>query len=166
MKPYEFLIVYVGVTASLGLLLWTARRGRPKVDLSTGALWFRHSVLFRGFAVLAAFGMPLAITALLIFVMPPKNAGDVLAVIAIYALFFVLGGPLLWEASRFALGVSKAGLDCRSPWRASRFVPWTEVTQISYSSINSWFIIRTRDGWKFHVSVLVPGLSEFLASCE
>jgi len=153
------------VMAFLGQLLWTAQRGRPKADAATGAPWFRHRVLFRGFALFAAFGIPLAITALVIS-MPPKNRGDVLAVIGLYGMFAVLGGPLLWEASRFAIGVSKAGLDCRSPWRTSRFVPWNEVERLSFSSINSWFIIRAIDGWKFRVSFLVPGLSEFLARCE
>lgn len=45
-------------------------------------------------------------------------------------------------------------------------MPWPEVEQVSYSSVNSWFIIRAADGWKFRVSVLVPGVSQFLAECE
>jgi hypothetical protein len=165
MPRYQPLITSLVVIGSLGLLLWVAQRGRPKLDAETGVVWFRHSAIFRGFALLLGFGVPLAITALIVF-KPPKNRADVFAVIGVYGMFALLGGPLLWEALRFALGISKDGLDCRSPWRASRFVPWNRVERLSYSSMNSWFVIHTKDRWNFHVSILVPGLAIFLTRCE
>ncbi len=128
-------------------------------------VWFRHSAMFRGFALCVAFGVPLALTALVVF-KPPRNGVEVLAFIGLFGLFGLLGGPLIWEALRFALGVSEDGLDCRSPWRASRFIRWNRVEKLSYSTTNSWFVIHTKDRWNFHVSILVPGLSIFLTRCE
>jgi hypothetical protein len=97
---------------------------------------------------------------------PPKKEGDVYAVAFLYGLFGVLSAPLLWEALRFALVVSPEGLDCRSPWRGRRFLAWDEVAEVSFSAMNSWFVVRGADGWKFRVSVLVPGLNAFLEQCE
>jgi hypothetical protein len=165
MGPFFIPIVGGAVIGMLALLMWAARIGRPRVDPETGALLFRHSAIFRGFSLFAAFGIPLGITVLVIF-HPPKKEGDVGAIISIYALFAVLSAPLLWESMRFALTVSAEGLDCRSPWRGRRFIAWDEVQDISFSKINSWFIIRAADGWKFRVSTFVPGLTHFLEACE
>ena len=165
MPRYQPLIIGVLVGGILGLMVWAAKRGRPKLDAETGVVWFRHSALFRGFSLFMGFGIPLAITALLLY-KPPKNRTDVLAVIGLYALFGALSAPLVWESLRYALGISKDGLDCRSPWRASRFVPWNRVESLSYSTMNSWFIIHTKDRWNFRVSVFVPGLSIFFRAAS
>jgi hypothetical protein len=165
MARYQQLMISLLVLGFLGLLYRVAQRGRPKLDAGTGVVWFRHSAIFRGFALMVAVGVPLALTALIVF-KPPRNRVEVLAIIGLFGLFGSLGGPLIWEALRFALGVSKDGLDCRSPWRASRFVPWNRVEGLSYNTTNSWFIIHTKDRWNFHISILVPGLSIFLTRCE
>jgi hypothetical protein len=165
MQPVFFGVIGGAVVGVLGLLLWAAQRGKPRSDPETETLIFRHSILLRGFAMFAGFGIPIGIT-ILMFFHPPKHEGDVWAIIGLYALFGVLSAPLLWESLGFALVVSPEGLDCQSPWRGRQFILWDEVEDISYSSMNSWFIIRATDGWKFRVSVLVPGLSHFLEQCE
>lgn len=164
MGDYFFLIIAVPVIGFLGLLMWAAQRGRP-VAGPGGTLVFRHSLLLRGFSLLMAFGIPIGITVLMFF-NPPKNESDVGAIIGLYALFGLLSAPLLWESMRFALTVTPAGLDCRSPWRGRRFLPWEDVKEVSYNATNSWFVIRARDGWKFRPSILVPGLAKFLEECE
>ena len=60
-------------------------------------VWFRHSTLFRGFALLVAIAVPLALSALIVF-KPPRNRVEVLAFIGLFGLFGLLGGPLIWEA--------------------------------------------------------------------
>src|SRR5262249_58543406 len=129
--PYFVPMITVAVVGFLGLLAWAARRGKPRADPETGTLVFRHSILFRGFSLLAAFGIPLGITAL-VLVNPPKKEGDVTAIVCLYALFGALSAPLLWESMRFSLTVSPEGLDCCSPWRAGRFVAWDEVQNLTY----------------------------------
>lgn len=165
MDQYFTVIVVVGVVGFLSLLMWAAQRGRPAVDLETGTLQFRHSGLFRGFSYFFAFGVPLGITALVIF-NPPKNENEIGIVVGLYGFFALLSAPLLWESLRFSLTVSAEGLDCQSPWRGRHFFAWNEVEEVKFSSVNSWFIIRGKDGWKFRVSILVPGLARFLEECE
>jgi hypothetical protein len=158
-------MITVAVVGFLGLLTWAARRGKPRADPETGTLVFRHSILFRGFSLLAAFGIPLGITAL-VLVNPPKKDGDVTAIVCLYALFGALSAPLLWESMRFSLTVSPEGLDCRSPWRPGRFVAWEEVQKLTYGGASQWFIIHTKDRWKFRVSIFVSGLNQFLEQFE
>src|SRR5690242_5329981 len=78
-------VTLAGVLMALGLMMWAAQRGKAQVDPHSGALLFRHNVVFRGVAILSLFGMPLAISLLLLF-KPPQDAGDVKAVLGIYAL--------------------------------------------------------------------------------
>jgi hypothetical protein len=158
-------LIIFSVMAFLGLLMAAAQRGRPRVDPQTGSLLFQHSWLFRGFSLFMAIGVPIGLTALVLF-HPPKNNGDLAAILGLFGGFAALIAPLLWESLRFGLVVSPTGLDCRSPWRRGRFIPWGEVKELSYSAVNSWFIIHASDGWKFRVSILVAGIGEFLAQCE
>ena len=164
MGDYFFLIVAVPAIGFLSLLLWAARRGRP-AEGPGATLVFRHGLLLRGFSLFAAFGIPLGITVLVLF-NPPKQDGDVTAILCLYGLFAVLSAPLLWESMRFSLAVTPEGLDCRSPWRGHRFLAWHEVKEVSFNPTNSWFVIRAHDGWKFRPSILVPGLARFLEQCE
>jgi hypothetical protein len=169
MGPVFVGIIGGAVAGFLGLLMWVAQRGKPTVsfdpDQIAGTLVFRHSWLFRGFALFAGIGIPLAITVLVVF-NPPKNPGDVYAILGLYGLFILLSAPLLWESWRFAVYVSPKGIECRSPWRPGRFLPWRDIEEVSFSPMNSWFVIRSTDGWKFRIHTLVPGLSQFLEQCE
>jgi hypothetical protein len=165
MGPFFVPIIIVAVTGFLGALLWVAQRGGPEADPETGTYLFRHSWLFRGFSLFAAFGIPLGITLLVIF-NPPKHDGDLIAIVFIYALFAVLSFPLLWESVRFAVLVTPEGVYCKSPWRASRFLDWSEIRELDFSPTSSWFILRATDGWKFRIYTLVPGLKVFLEECE
>src|SRR5205085_3092438 len=158
-------IIIVIVTGFLGLLVWAAQRDKPTIDPETGDMIFRHSAIFRWFAIVTSFGIPLAITILLLF-NPPKNDRDVYAVFGLYIGFALLTLPLLWEAVRFMLVLSSEGITCQSPWRGTRFIPWNEVEEISYRSTHSLFLIHADDGYKFRVPIFVGGLSQFLAKCE
>lgn len=164
MQPQSW-IIHAAVMGTLGLLALVAQRGRPKFDLESGTIAFRHSGLLRGIARFFTFAVPLAVVVLAIF-KPPQNGGDWLAVLGIIGLFVAIGGPLYWESTRFALIVSQQGLDCRSPWRHGRVLMWDEVGALSYSVLGGGFVIRARDGWKFNVPTLIPGLGVFLDQCE
>jgi hypothetical protein len=157
--------IVVSVFGVLTLLLWAAKRGRPSADERRGVLLFRHSAIFRGFALVTAGGIPMVLT-VLVFVFPPKDEGDVGAIVGVHVLVIALTWPLLWEALRFGVMLSPEGLDCRSPWRGSRFLRWEEVRAISWSDMGSWFIIHARDGYRFRVPSLAAGLDRFLACCE
>ncbi|VTR96740.1 hypothetical protein [Tuwongella immobilis] len=165
MQQYISAIVGVVVVTFLAILMGAAQRGKPTTDRSTGFLVFRHHILLRLFSLVAAFGIPLVLTALVI-ANPPENQSDTIAILGIYAMFGVLSAPLLWESMRFALVVSPEGLDCHSPWRGQQFIRWEEVEQVSYSSLLGWFVIRADGGRKFRVSAMIPGLNAFLEACE
>ena len=164
MDPYFVPVIIGSVTAFFAVLFLIAQRGGPVGDPENGTYLFRHSILLRGFALFAAFGIPIGITLLVIF-NPPKGEGDVGAIIVIYALFAVLSFPLLWESMRFALLLMPDGLYCKSPWRGSRYLTWAEIQEIDFSAMSSWFIIRAVDGWTFRVYTLVPSIGRFLEEC-
>jgi len=163
MSPLFAGVIAGSVLLALGLLVAAARRGTPTP--TADGLVFRHSAVFRGLALALAVLPPVGITALL-FVVPIKDDGDIWAIVGLYGLFLVLGLPLLWETQRYALVVTSQGLDCRSPWRGRFFIRWDDVERVSYSGVNSWFVIHAATGQTFRVSVFVAGVADFLAECE
>jgi len=171
MPPVDAGIIAAAVIIFNGLLWWFAQRGKAKVDPETGVLLFRHGMFLRAFSFFIAFIVPTGFTIWGVFNTLNKQEdalsfSNVIDIIGLYALFGGLGAVLIWETSRFALAVSRDGLECRSPWRGQRFIPWNQIKEISYSLINQWFVIRSTDGWKFRIHTFVPGLTQFLESCE
>jgi hypothetical protein len=141
-----------------------ARRGNP-TDTAAGTLVFRYPPLLRWGSVCFAVGVLGALTAAFV-VHPPQDWEDTIAVILSYAMFGGLCGVLVWDTFRFRFEVSPDGIDCRSPWRPRRFIPWTEVTGVSFNSPTGWFEVRATDGRRARLPALVGGLEAFLEACE
>jgi hypothetical protein len=76
----------------------------------------------------------------------------------------------VWETTR-SLVVSPAGLDCRSPWKARRFLPWADVRKVTSPQSSTslpttgFYVIHAADGWRFFVSGEVQGFQEFSNYC-
>src|SRR5262245_18620957 len=157
-------LIAVVVVGALGLMVWAARRGRPRPGDQAHTLRFRHNTLFRWFVYVSTFGIPIGLTALVIAI-PPRGE-EVAYVVAAYAMFAALSLPLFWEASRYLLLVSADGLACRSPWRGWRSIEWDDVSDVTFSPTSAWFVFLGPDGRKIRVHLFVSGVSELLKLVE
>jgi hypothetical protein len=152
------------------LLLVLARQGKAKYDPDR-TLVFRHPALFRRCSCFIAFVIPIAITVLVVLQPPPpQDEKEVMAVALLFGLLGIIGAVLLWESFHYRLALTPDGLEC-SPgierslvWGHSRFILWNDVKDVSY--IPGCFVISAVDGWKFRVFTIVPGLNDFLETCE
>jgi hypothetical protein len=160
--PY---IVSVVVIAAMVMLFSVANRGQPSASSGTGRLVYRYPEAIQMLAFVLAVVPPMLVTALWV-AMPPKNPGEYRVVILLYALGIVISGPLLWELVRFSMAVGPDGIEGRSPWRGRQAILWREVAGLSYNPILGYLVVRTHDGCKFRVSLLVGGLNSFLETCE
>jgi hypothetical protein len=142
-----------------------AQRGAPITNPDTGSLVFRYTLLLRVGSVCAVLGAPAGLTALLV-VHPPKDQGDIIAVVLAYAMLTAPWVALVWDVFRFRLVVGPDGLDCRSPWRRRTFIRWTDVADVSFNGPVGWFEVRATDGRTFRTSALMGGLDAFLEACE
>lgn len=158
------LAVVLGV-GFVWLLFATARRGRPATDPATGALTFRHGTPLRWFAVFALFGAE-TLFGVWAVVYPPQSPRTAVPLAVGAAALGLAGALLCWEAYRFAVTTSPEGLDCRSPWRGRRVVPWEGIVRVEFSAANAWFAVRFADGRSFRVPAVVPGVGRFLEECE
>jgi hypothetical protein len=159
-------IIALASTGLLCLFCVGAFLSRPRLDVGSGddAVLFRHSIIFRIFAVVVTMGMMIFLT-IMIFVSPPRE-DEIWIVFACCGFFALLGVPLVWESMRFGLIVSAHGLDCHSPWRRGRFLTWDEIDEVIFKPTGSAFAIRALDDWRFRVSIIVPRLRRFLEICE
>ena len=145
-------------------LLWLARRARPVVDDRTGARVYQYGAEMKAIGWVGAVGFPLVV--LFAAVLHPPNDEEVIYALLCIAFGPVLGVYLLWESLRYRLMVSDDGLDCRSPWRGHRFVPWSEVDRLSYSKALKWFVVHATDGWRFRIPILVNGVPTLLSEFQ
>ena len=150
-------------------LAWAASRSKPESDPQSGVALFRFHIAMRVSAwvelVLLAI-LPSLYIPLVFVVDPPKNKSDVVAVFVPFTIVATLGIVVWWITIRFVLLVTPEGLDCRLPWRGWLHFRWDEIEEISWSTMNQWFILKAKDRRKIRFSTFVSGASEFLALCE
>jgi hypothetical protein len=164
------LVVVVIVTFGGGLAVFYAEAvwGRAHVSPETGAIHIRYGP-FQRFFTYVAVGIILVGQGLSWLRPIPKeqSLAEARRERLPDTLFGIVSSAfLLWGVNRRSLVITDEGLDCRSPWGRRRFVPWGDVTAISYSRNLSRFLVETKDGWKFRLSRMLPGLDRFLAECE
>ncbi len=156
----------------MGAELRAAKRGRPAIDPDTGALQFRYDRFASSTCLALAIAFPILFYACLVLRpdRPTAAPQGFLVLSCVFALGTAMFVALTWHFRRFSLIVSRDGLLCRPPWKTGRLLRWDDIHELSYSKesiwLGAWFTIRATDGWKFRVSILVPGLSEFLGQCE
>jgi endonuclease/exonuclease/phosphatase family metal-dependent hydrolase len=161
------LVLVLAALLGLGFvwLLFAVARAVPPYRVDGDTIVLRHGQLLRAFAVLAFFGAPMVFGLWILF-FPPRSNATLAPIVVAAALLGLAGFLLVWEAFKFQLTVSPAGLDCRSPWKGRFSQTWDQVTALEYSSANAWFTLKFQGGGAFHVSALVPGVSRFLEACE
>src|SRR5262245_41139141 len=157
-------LITIAVIGLLGLIVWAGRHGRPRPGFGPHTLLFRYNALFRWFTYFAAFANPVGLTVGLYF-HPPRGV-ERWYVLVLYLGTAALTLPLVWEASRFYVLITPDGLEGRSAWRGCRFFSWDDVQEVSYSTVNSWFVFRAADGDKIRVSGFVAGLKSLLGLVE
>lgn len=133
--------------------------------MSDRPLVFRYHPLMH----VAAWGLSLfALAALCVplFVIPAKEVEARLGVGLLCAAIAGLSLPLVWEASRWRLTVSDAGLECRSPWRGTWAIAWEDVRRLDWDPVAMWFVVVPRGGRWFRFSYAIGGRDRLLATFE
>ncbi len=157
-------MIALGAIIFMALMSWTAQRGGPAAGSGSQSHTFRYKFAIRWFALFAAFGVPIVITAL-IAAFPPR-AGAVWYVMGAYVLFVAIGIPLFWETSRYYVSVGAKGLERRSAWTGLRSIPWDDIGEVTYSPFNAWFVFASESGDKIRIHSLIGGLNHFLQLVE
>lgn len=160
MDQYLPAIVGAVVCFFITLLMGAAARGAPATDSIHGLLVFRHHIVLRIFAFVAAIGIPLALTVLVIINPPGRQRVPI--VLMIYGLFAVITAPLLWPTWRYYLKIGPEGMESRGSWWGREKLNWNEIEKVSYSAVCGWFTVYGTNRRK----ILIPGLPVFLEECE
>jgi len=157
-------LVALSIGGLLALLAFLSGRSRPASRPDLSRVVFRYRFLPRFLTIAASVVLPTA-TTFLVNYFPPLREQKVY----IAAAYFVIGSfclPLVWESEWFYISLDANSIQSRSAWRGSRTFTWDDVTGLSYSSLNMWFILRLTDGAKIRVPLLVGNLKELLSRIE
>ena len=157
-------LVALCICGVLGLLAFLAGRSRPTARPDLRRAVFRYRFLLRSLTIVASVILPTAIT-FLIHLFPPVRE-EKLYVAGIYLVVAVFCLPPLWESAWFYISLDADGITHRSAWRGLRAFKWDDVSELSYNSLNMWFIFRFANGAKIRVPLFVADGKEFLLRVE
>lgn len=157
-------LVAISIGGVLGLLAFFAGRKRPASFPHLRRAVFRYRLPVRLFALGATVTLPTAIT-FLVLLFPPVRT-ETLSVAGAYLVVGMLCSLLLWESAWYYITLDAKGIAYRSPWRGFKSFPWDDVSLVSYSAFNMWFLIRFKDGDKVRVPIFVGNLKELLHRIE
>lgn len=157
-------LVALSICAALALIAFLAGRSRPVFSPELQRVVFRYRLLLRSSAVFASVFLPVAITFLLLLI--TWDRVEPLYVGGVFLLVGMICSPLLWEFAWYFIAVDATGIKHRSAWRGIRAFRWDEISEVTYSVFNMWFIIQCENTAKIRVPILVGNLKEFLLRIE
>lgn len=163
--PFLPFVLIAGCAVLLAVLTAaSARRGLPRPRPGDRAVLVRHDPLFRGVVLALAVLLPAGLTVFLHYSPPFRR--DVPFILGLYLVSAGLSTLFVWEAGRFYVLATPAGLEGRSAWRGLRVIPWDDLEAVVYSPLNAWFEFRGRTGERVRAMTFAAGLNELLRVVE
>jgi hypothetical protein len=80
--------------------------------------------------------------------------------LAVGGSLFAVSVWLVLETFLVSANVTEECLIHRSPWRKTRAIPWTAVTDYSYSNVMSWHVLHTSNYGTVRLSVYLSGVDQ------
>lgn len=157
-------LVALSICVVLGLLAFLAGRFRPAPSLEHGRAVFRYRFLLRSFVFFAAAFLPTAVT-FLVLLLPPDRLGP-LIIGGAYLFAAMVCLPSVWESVWYYVEIDANQITHRSAWRGPRSIRWDEISTVTYSGFNMWFMIRFENDEKIRIPIFVGNLKEFLLRME
>jgi len=149
---------------AVGLLGFWAGLSRPAANPGSLLSVFRYRLLPRLFTVVGSVFFLAAVTFLILLVPPLRE--EPLFFGLLYLLVILICTPLLWETAWFYVAIDDSGITYRSAWSGLHSFGWDEISELSYSNFNMWFVLRAENGTRIRVPILVANLKEFLHRVE
>ena len=153
----DTLAVVVGTTLALWLL---ARAVKPAARIADDKRILEYGVAFKILGVVAFLFAGLGVV--LCATVPEHDlettAGEVLMV----ALGLYLGP----EYFGVRISFDGANIHARSPWRATRVIPWTAITGITFSRLAQWYRLDTANAGVLRVSMHLSGRESLWEECR
>jgi hypothetical protein len=139
-------MVFVGVASAL-ILFWlvVAIRGPRKIEEPGVLAVLRYGAALRIFALVLAWGAP-AIVVYVVVNFSPRNPDTQLAVGIGLLVLSAIPGLLLLEVERMQIAITEDAIVRHSPWTGTCVVKWADVTRVSDSKINRWFVVNSTGG--------------------
>ncbi|HWB07306.1 MAG TPA: hypothetical protein VG796_30050 [Verrucomicrobiales bacterium] len=103
-----------------------------------------------GIAVAAAFARP----------------GDRVTAYCVAGGFFLAALALHLESFYVSIRYDQTGLHTASPWRRSRFIPWSAITVVEFSAGWQWYVLYTKGHGCVRLQLFLSGLQTLLEELE
>jgi hypothetical protein len=143
-------IVIVGIVV-LAWVAWATHDKQRQPTAVQGIRWFEYGLSLKAAGAFFALVLVSAPAFELLHERPARA-------IVIGMFTALIGGPIFLLAFFWKVGYDASGIYARSPWRARRFVPWSDVVCFGFSDIMKQWVINTRSQGNVRINELVPGV--------
>ncbi len=89
-------------------------------------------------------------------------ASDRMMAICVVGVFFLMILALHLEFFHVRICYDPGGLHLASPWRRSRFVPWSAITGARFSPVLQWYVLSTTKFGRIRLHLYLSGLQSLL----
>jgi len=146
----------------IGGLLYAARR-QAKVRIRDERLVLEYGWGLRGFALFAVL-----FAGFMVFVATRTQPEQMLVAAAASGAFVLIAIVTALEVFRVRVEFDADTIRCFSPWRKHRVVEWDAVDSITFSSVNQWWIVRTKGGANgaIRLSQFLTGVADFMVAAR
>jgi hypothetical protein len=148
----QFMLIGLTVLMFSALLIIS---GRSQTRSANGVEWLTYGAQVK---IVGALGL-----AMPIYVIADNlNAAKPVTAFILGFVFTALGIPMFLLAYFWRVGYDLKGIYCVSPWRRNRFVPWSNITDVSFSTAMKQWIVRSAQCGTVRINILVPGSAQFI----
>ena len=157
------ILLPIVVTSALMTKMYRDANRAPH-ETPDGAIVLRAGTVARfsgALGVVAGMGIPV-----LAFFSPPKDRGDLLAIVGMTLFFGLLGAWLLVKSLREEIVISDAGLLSRSMRGKLTSLRWTEITAVEFKAMQQEFHVRAGAHRRIAVGISLVGIKAFVAALE
>jgi len=152
--------ILVPVVTALVMSALLRSAWRPVPPSADGSMRLRYG---RGMTALAVCMLLCAVFfAGVALVTPPRDRGEVVALVGLLVAFGFGGTYFLAEARTAGVHVTNHGLVATGAWRSPRSLAWKDVARVHFSRGWGYLVLAGRDGRKLRVSPMLNGFVPFL----
>jgi hypothetical protein len=139
------------------------RTVKPSAVPVGGAMLLHYRAPFRIFVIIV---WCILIAGLVASIARPPRGKDMIYAGALGAFFFILNAAMHLEFFGVSILYDETGIEAESPWRRSRRINCSDITQVKYNELAQWYLIKTLNQGSIRCHSFLSGTRSLLKELE
>lgn len=151
----------LAAAAAIIVTMWLLRAARPVARQEGGKIVVEYGRTMKVAVIILWVGV-VGIFVAAAFARPGQRVPAYCAA----GCFFLAALALHLESFYVSIRYDETGLHTASPWRRSRFIPWSAITSVGFSAGWQWYVLYTKGHGCVRLHLFLSGLQTLLEELE